>query len=131
MFPESARRALCAGLHALKLPVRMAFTHTFIGVVLCHILIAVVGYNPSRLSSNLTTLVHEGHHETVIFPPALLGSIRYPGCDDVACCLLCFCTDPEHRRLLPHRLAATGGWHGAQATRHHGTLHVYEKSLEF
>src|SRR5215813_2343834 len=40
MFPESARRALCSGLHALKLPVRMAFTHTFIGVVLCHILIA-------------------------------------------------------------------------------------------
>jgi hypothetical protein len=28
---------LSRGLHALTLPLRMEFTHTFIGVVLCHI----------------------------------------------------------------------------------------------
>jgi len=52
--PESARRALCAGLHALKLPVRMAFTHTFIGVVLCHILIDETGLCPENIQTGLS-----------------------------------------------------------------------------
>src|SRR5262245_51837618 len=42
---------------ALKLPVRMAFTHNFIGVVLCHILI---GQTSTAHCSSDKTAVQEG-----------------------------------------------------------------------
>src|SRR6266702_512112 len=38
------------------------------------------------------------------------------------------CTDPEHRRHLPARFADAARWHGAEATRPHRTLNIYEGS---
>jgi len=65
------------GLHALKLPVRMAFTHALTSVVLCHGLIDIIGDSVYLLYANLCDLTRQ--------------TARVPGCDRADARRVCAC----------------------------------------